>query len=222
MFAQVLREMRRQNNLTQSELAEGLDVSQQTVARWESGASMPSLETMVRIAAFFKASLSQFLGSNEDAIESLEWKRQEQDEKKKKIGLAHDIISIVNTQRTGENSYDCYNIDVSEVTKILDKNDDVMILFTTCLTALVEAIYAAALSLSKLDVDKAIASVENKPYNLINAIEEMTETLNRQVKVKERKIEKAFDLLPQVVFNPLLESINANRKGETDAQHNEP
>ncbi len=46
----MLKDLRIKANLTQSELAEKLEVTQQTVSQWESGNAKPPIDTIVRIA----------------------------------------------------------------------------------------------------------------------------------------------------------------------------
>lgn len=57
-----IRLCRKQKNLTQEHLAESLDVTVGAVSKWESGATMPEIETLVRIADFFDLSVDALLG----------------------------------------------------------------------------------------------------------------------------------------------------------------
>lgn len=61
MFAKKLRELRKSRNITQLALAKELGLSQQTVARWETGAATPPLETISRVSEFFGVPFSYFL-----------------------------------------------------------------------------------------------------------------------------------------------------------------
>ena len=48
-----LKSLRKERNVSQKELAEALNVSQTSVALWETGKRKPSLETIMQISTFF-------------------------------------------------------------------------------------------------------------------------------------------------------------------------
>lgn len=62
MFAQRLRELRRERGLTQIQLAQKLNVSNGTVGMWETGKREPDFETITRLATFFHVSTDYLLG----------------------------------------------------------------------------------------------------------------------------------------------------------------
>lgn len=64
-FAKRLKELRQENNYTQSNVAEKLGIRQQSYARYESGAGEPNLETLVAIAKLFNVSVDYLLGVSE-------------------------------------------------------------------------------------------------------------------------------------------------------------
>ncbi len=45
-----LKDLRKERGLTQDQAAEALFVSSKTVSRWETGATIPDLETLVKLA----------------------------------------------------------------------------------------------------------------------------------------------------------------------------
>ena len=45
-----LKQCRKENNLTQEQLAEKFGVSARTVSRWETGSNMPDLSILVELA----------------------------------------------------------------------------------------------------------------------------------------------------------------------------
>ena len=57
MFSEKLTALRMSRKMTQEQLAEKLDVTRQSVQKWESGASFPSIDKLVAIADLFSASL---------------------------------------------------------------------------------------------------------------------------------------------------------------------
>lgn len=56
-FSEKLLELRRVHDLTQEQLAEQLEVSRQSVSKWESGVSIPELTKLIAIADLFDVSL---------------------------------------------------------------------------------------------------------------------------------------------------------------------
>ena len=57
MFSENLIQLRKAHRLTQEAVAEKVGVSRQAVAKWESGDSMPDLETGQKLAQLFDVSL---------------------------------------------------------------------------------------------------------------------------------------------------------------------
>ena len=57
-----IKELREKRNITQIRLSTGVDVTQETISAYESGRSMPSAETLVRIADFLNTSTDYLLG----------------------------------------------------------------------------------------------------------------------------------------------------------------
>ena len=60
-----LRQLRRDRDLTQEELAEVLGVSYQSVSRWENDTCYPDMELIPMIASFFSVTVDQLLGVNQ-------------------------------------------------------------------------------------------------------------------------------------------------------------
>ncbi len=89
MFADQLRRLRSARNISQSELAATLGVSQQAVTKWENNKSKPSLQTVKKIAQVFDVSTDYLLDNEgkkeevtEDEKQMLEEYRQLDDEGK--------------------------------------------------------------------------------------------------------------------------------------------
>ena len=60
-IAQNIRLQRIQHNLTQTQLAEKLGVTRQTISSWERGNSFPSLDMLERLASVLDTDLDHFL-----------------------------------------------------------------------------------------------------------------------------------------------------------------
>ena len=56
-----LRELRKEKNLTQEQLADVFNVSARTVSRWETGSNMPDISLLVEIAEFFDVSIPEII-----------------------------------------------------------------------------------------------------------------------------------------------------------------
>lgn len=62
MFSERLRKLRRERNLTQTELANSLNVSNGTIAMWETEKRQPDLDMVSKIASFFNVSVDYLMG----------------------------------------------------------------------------------------------------------------------------------------------------------------
>ncbi|MCM1103698.1 MAG: helix-turn-helix domain-containing protein [Clostridium sp.] len=60
-FSEKLYILRSRSNLSQAALAEGLDVSRQTISKWELGSSYPEIDKLVAISNFFHVTTDYLL-----------------------------------------------------------------------------------------------------------------------------------------------------------------
>ena len=60
-FAEKLITLRKSRELTQEQLAEQLNVSRQSISKWESGQAMPDLDRVVRMSELFGVSTDSLL-----------------------------------------------------------------------------------------------------------------------------------------------------------------
>lgn len=65
-FRERLRLIRKENKLTQDELAEKIGVSKNTVWSWEHGRRNASAESVIRIALLFEVSADWLLGLSDE------------------------------------------------------------------------------------------------------------------------------------------------------------
>ena len=61
-FDEKLRELRKEKGHSQEELAYKLNVTRQTVSKWENGSAMPDLKKLTELAEFFGVSMDTLLG----------------------------------------------------------------------------------------------------------------------------------------------------------------
>ncbi len=67
MFANRLKEIRKEKNMTQVQLAEALGVSKGTVAMWEIGKRQPNFETLNALSDIFDKKIDYILGYSNDS-----------------------------------------------------------------------------------------------------------------------------------------------------------
>ena len=70
-FAERLKTLRKQVQLTQAQIAEKLDISQQAYASWERGVKKPTQENLVKIAQVLNVSVDYLVGNSEDKSDEL-------------------------------------------------------------------------------------------------------------------------------------------------------
>ncbi|MCR4649368.1 MAG: helix-turn-helix domain-containing protein [Lachnospiraceae bacterium] len=56
-----LKELRKEKNITQEQLAEEMGVSRRTVSRWETGTNMPDMDILIDISDFYGVDLREIL-----------------------------------------------------------------------------------------------------------------------------------------------------------------
>lgn len=61
-FAERLKELRLENNLTMKQLANELEISDACISRWENNLRLPNSESIILVAKFFNVSADYLLG----------------------------------------------------------------------------------------------------------------------------------------------------------------
>ena len=61
-----LKTLREERNLSQLDVAKGIDTSQRNIGRWESGSNEPSSGFVVKLANFFNCTADYLLGREDD------------------------------------------------------------------------------------------------------------------------------------------------------------
>ena len=91
-FCDKLRELRRQNQLSQEQLAIKLNVSRQAISKWETGA-IPDVDNIVKIAKYFDCSLDYLMDLSTELNQCNE-NELEESQKFGKRSLAHKPENI--------------------------------------------------------------------------------------------------------------------------------
>ena len=89
-FAERLRKQRKENHLTQADLAAKIGVSKAAVAMWEKGTRMPDSGRLVRIADLFDKRLDYMMGRTDD-----ESSLTDEDPKPQKWELEDQFVAII-------------------------------------------------------------------------------------------------------------------------------
>ena len=66
-ICEFIRQLRKERGLTQEEAAEQLFVSSKTLSRWETGRTIPDLETILRLADFYSVDVKELLNGQHAA-----------------------------------------------------------------------------------------------------------------------------------------------------------
>ena len=82
-----LKRIRKENNLSQEQLADKLNVSRQSVSKWESGLAYPEMDKVLQICKMFDLSMDELLNQNVKEVN---------DEKKNKVEINKYIDSFLN------------------------------------------------------------------------------------------------------------------------------
>ena len=74
-FCDKLQKIRKENNITQEQLADKLNVSRQAVSKWESGTAYPDTEKLIQISKLFKVSLDDLINDKNDITKNSDKKK---------------------------------------------------------------------------------------------------------------------------------------------------
>lgn len=73
-ISEKITELRKQNKMTQKDLAERLNVSDKVISKWETGKSLPDVESMMRLSKVLGISISELY----ECVEKTETKNTEE------------------------------------------------------------------------------------------------------------------------------------------------
>ena len=93
MIAERIKNLREQQNKTQSDLAKQLGITRSSVNAWEMGISVPSTQYVVELAYIFQVSTDYLLGVNNTATIDVAGLSD------KDVELVHNIIQHLRTNK---------------------------------------------------------------------------------------------------------------------------
>lgn len=78
-FAENLRELRKQRGMSQEEMAAALQISRQSISKWENGSAMPELDKLLQLCELFHCTLDDLLKGEmkeEPQFDKLEYEKE--------------------------------------------------------------------------------------------------------------------------------------------------
>jgi Predicted transcriptional regulators len=92
-----LNELRKEKNMTQSDLSNVLNLSPQAISRWESGDSIPDIDTLEKLAKFYGVSIEEIINGEKKKQEPIiiENVSPKKEEKVNKLDLKKDLFSFI-------------------------------------------------------------------------------------------------------------------------------
>ena len=100
-----MKELRKEKNISQEQLAEKLNVSRRTVSRWETGSNMPDMDVLIELADFYGVDLREILDGErkpqkmdeetKDVVKKVTEYGNEGKKRFAKVTLIYFIIGIV-------------------------------------------------------------------------------------------------------------------------------
>ena len=91
-LADNLKKIRKDNNLSQEQLAEKLNVSRQSVSKWESGQSYPEMDKVIQICSLFNLNINELINENISEVNEV---KESQNRTNKYISSFFDYITKV-------------------------------------------------------------------------------------------------------------------------------
>lgn len=99
-----LKDLRKEKDLTQEQLAEKLSVSRRTISRWETGNNLPDLDLLIELADFYDVDLRDLIDGertskavDKDLKETVLKVADYSNEEKEKLNKTLNILFIVGT-----------------------------------------------------------------------------------------------------------------------------
>ncbi len=71
LIGEILKEKRKEYQLTQEQVSEKIFVSRKTISNWETGKTTPDIESLIRLANLFDLSLDNLLLEGSDIVKKI-------------------------------------------------------------------------------------------------------------------------------------------------------
>lgn len=101
-FGENLKLIRKSKNMSQEDLAEAVNVSRQSVSKWETGDAYPEMNNILELCKIFNCTINDLVHANMSDIDSLDEEIvmnvvKFNDEKQKKVKSLSNVISLIGT-----------------------------------------------------------------------------------------------------------------------------
>jgi len=113
LFGKRLRQIRKQNNLTQQELADKVGLTKTSISCYESGTRTPTLDTLIDLANELNVELNYFLGAEHYMVAS--------DDMTYGFNLAKDEIVLIRELRNHISLYERLLDDPKRMIELIEK-----------------------------------------------------------------------------------------------------
>lgn len=95
VFGENLQFYRKQKNMTQEQLAEVLEVSRQTVSKWEAGTSYPEMEKILQLCDFFSCDMDTLLRKDAVELEAVDSQGYEKHMEKQRKSISAGVMLLI-------------------------------------------------------------------------------------------------------------------------------
>ena len=101
-----LKELRKEKEMTQEQIAEQFNVSSRTVSRWENGNNMPDLDILIEISDFYEIDLREILNGErksenmnkdmkETVLQAVDYTNTEAEKYNKRVRICNSIALLL-------------------------------------------------------------------------------------------------------------------------------
>ena len=88
-FSENLKKIRKENNLSQEQLADCLGVSRQAISKWESGSAYPEMDKIIALCDKFNVNIDDLLHKDIKEVKG------EEESKKKINNIVEDLLEFI-------------------------------------------------------------------------------------------------------------------------------
>lgn len=94
-FGENLQFYRKRENMTQEQLADKLEVSRQTISKWEAGTSYPEMEKILQLCELFSCSMDTLMREDASRLESCDSLKYEQHMEKRRKYISLGVFILI-------------------------------------------------------------------------------------------------------------------------------
>ena len=95
LFAKNLQFYRKRDNMTQEQLAERLEVTRQTISKWEAGTSFAEMEKILQLCDIFSCNMDTLMRKDAEETEAGDNQRHRNHMEKRRRGICFGVVLLV-------------------------------------------------------------------------------------------------------------------------------